>query len=85
MGKQYNKILKRKRRKEYLRRQKAKASTPSVKKSSPAKKAAAKKAAPAKKAAAKKTDAPTKADKPKVDKQPDMFNEAPAKPPKENW
>ncbi|WP_218944304.1 Rne/Rng family ribonuclease [Marinicella rhabdoformis] len=51
------------------------------------KKAASKKKA-TKKAAAKKTDDPAKAQKPKTeqpkaDKQPDMFNEAPAQPPKE--
>lgn len=73
MGKQYNKVLKRRRRKAYLSRKKAleasgtvvKKSKPAAKKAAPAKKAAKKaaakktaaKKAPAKKAAAKKAPA----------------------------
>ncbi len=63
MGKQYNKVLKRRRRKAYLSRKKAldasgavvKKSKPAAKKSAPAKKAAKKTAA--KKTVAKKTAA----------------------------
>lgn len=73
MGKQSNKVLKRKRRKQYLRRKKAQAGNSVAVKKTPAKKATAAdkdKKAPAKKAAAKKAPAKKAAKKAAAKKAP---------------